>query len=607
MKRIILYITLLLASLYIFSGTGAYAQAGADRQLSAAALWEDCERARSLCHYDTLLTLSTRLQSLASESGNERYAPYALFYQGLARLFTGQKDEAMRSLGEAFETAEEAGNDSVLALVTNAMGIYHAMTENNNFVAQQYFFRSLEYAEKSHYEQVKGRVYGNLLILTHADNDTTGLENAQNIYEYGKDHDDFEQTFMGAYYLAMYYNLKGENERAESYLDESLALYDRYRYDDVASVYTLYAKVKNDMGDRSGALSYAQRAIDLAKEYNQALLLPDAYLQYALILHDMGEYARSNEVAQQALTAVEQSSSRTKSIPCYQLIARNCQRLGMKDQALSYLERANNAMDTLARINMSRLRHEYDILSDINQKEQDARVRKQQMADQRKLNLLLIVATLVLAGLLAVIWVNYRRRNRLYKNIVIQNSHAITRHDELQSRIDKLEAILEEQQSNNAMEGETAVDAENPIEMRECESEAVSNDSAKPRSLVDDEERAQELYERACMLMEKERLFADPQLNRERFAELLGTNRTYLSKILKEKSGMTYLQFVNSHRINEAIRLLSDPNTQLPLKQIWNDLGFNSPATFYKQFQQAVGITPSVYRKQVMEVERLKD
>ena len=202
---------------------------------------------------------------------------------------------------------------------------------------------------------------------------------------------------------------------------------------------------------------------------------------------------------------------------------------------------------------------------------------------------------------------NYRRRNRLYKNIVIQNSHAITRHDELQSRIDKLESLLEEQQSSNAMEGETAVDAENPIEMRESESEAVSNDCAKPRSLVDDEERAQELYERACMLMEKERLFADPQLNRERFAELLGTNRTYLSKILKEKSGMTYLQFVNSHRINEAIRLLSDPNTQLPLKQIWNDLGFNSPATFYKQFQQAVGITPSVYRKQVMEVERLKD
>ena len=66
---------------------------------------------------------------------------------------------------------------------------------------------------------------------------------------------------------------------------------------------------------------------------------------------------------------------------------------------------------------------------------------------------------------------------------------------------------------------------------------------------------------------------------------------------------MTYLQFVNSYRINEAIRQLSDPTLeQSPLKQIWRDLGFNSPVTFYKQFQQAVGITPSVYRKQFMEM-----
>ena len=103
--------------------------------------------------------------------------------------------------------------------------------------------------------------------------------------------------------------------------------------------------------------------------------------------------------------------------------------------------------------------------------------------------------------------------------------------------------------------------------------------------------------------MEQERLYTDPQLNRERLAELLGTNRTYLSTIIKEKSGMSYLQFVNSYRIDEAIRILSDPDKiDYPLKQIWSDLGFNSPATFYKLFQQAVGITPSVYRKQFIDL-----
>ncbi|MBR4388533.1 MAG: AraC family transcriptional regulator [Prevotella sp.] len=599
-------ILLLFATLFIYKGTGyVYAQGANNDQLTGS-LWEQCERARSLCHYDTLQALSSRLLETARKDNNGRDEAYALFYQGLAQLFTGKKTEALHSLNEAGERAEEIENDSILALVMNTMGIFHAMTENNNYVAQRYFFKSLEYAEKAHYEQVKGRIYGNLLILTHADNDTTGLDNAVKIYEYGKKNGDFEQTFMGAYYLAMYYNLKGENTRSEQYLEESLSLYDRYHYDDVASVYTLYSKVKADMGDLTTASVHAQKAIELAQRYHQAMLLPDAFLQYAMVLHEMGDYVRSNDVAHQALAAAEQSSSRTKSVACYELIAKNCQRLGQKDLAMEYMERANRAMDTLSSINMERLRHEQTILNDINQKEQEALVRKQQMADQRKLNLLLIVTSLILASLLAVIWANYRRRNRLYKNIVRQNAHAVLQHDEMQQRINKLEEVnaqltIHHTQSPNPKEPLTIEDDSTQSSEMPTDSTTLDDTPIRSGSMVDDERRAQDLYQRACQLMEKERLFTDPQLNRERFAELLGTNRTYLSKILKEKSGMTYVQFVNTYRIDEAIRQLSDPTLgQSPLKQIWSDLGFNSPVTFYKQFQQAVGITPSVYRKQFL-------
>lgn len=581
----------------------AYAQDSG--KASSETLWKECEHARSLCHYDTLKMLSDRLLTMARTEDNDRHEAYALFYRGLADLFTGKKTDALRSLNEAEEKAEEIENDSILSLVTNAMGIYHAMTENNNFVAQQFFFKSLAFAEKARYEQVKGRIYGNLLILTHSPNDTTGLDNAIKIYDYGKKHNDFEQTFMGAYYLAMYYNLKGDNGRAEQYLKESLSLYDRYHYDDVASVYTLYSKVKVDMGDLTTAAAHAQEAIDLAQRYHQAILLPDAYLQYATVLHHMGQYAQSNAVVHQALEAVEQSSSRTKSVACYQLIAKNCQRMGDKDQAMDFLERANRAMDTLSSFNMERLRHEQDILTSINQKEQEASVRKQQMADQRKLNIVLIVTSVVLACLLAVIWANYRRRNRLYKNIVRQNAHAVQMHDEMQQRIDKLEEINAQLTTHHPPlpidPSPSTTEDEETSSGSQSENVNVNDSPIRSGSMVDDEYRALDLYERACQLMEKERLYTDPQLNRERFAELLGTNRTYLSKILKEKSGMTYLQFVNTYRINEAIRQLSDPTLgQSPLKQIWSDLGFNSPATFYKQFQQAVGITPSVYRKQFL-------
>ena len=563
-------------------------------------LWQRCERARSLCQYDSLAVYAGEMLSQARENGDVRTEAYALFYQGLSQLFTGKGGGSLQSLSLSRDLAEEIENDSILALVTNAMGIYHAMAENNRFVAQQFFFRSLDYAEKAKYEQLKGRIYGNLLTLTHTATDTAGLANARRIYDYGHKQHDYEQAFMGAYYQANYYNLTGDNQRAESFLREALDIYRDYPYDDVASVYTLYSKVKMDMGQIDEAEDYARQAIALADSLHQPFLLPDTYLQYAEVLSRKGNPALSNAMAQRALETADQASSKTQAVACYRLMARNSRMLGQNAQAMDCLERANQLMDTLTLINMERLNHERTIMLDIQKKEQEAQLRRQQMASQRRMNLFLAVAVALLTALLVVIYVLYRHRNRLYKNIVRQNAAAVRHQKELQQRIDRLkehpEAELRELRELRAP-GESG-------EPGKSGESAPPIDSGDPgNKLVDNDEKKQALYDRACQLMEQERLYTDPQLNRERLAELLGTNRTYLSAIIKEKSGMSYLQFVNSYRINEAIRILSDPDKiDYPLKQIWSDLGFNSPTTFYKLFQQAVGITPSVYRKQFIDL-----
>lgn len=86
---------------------------------------------------------------------------------------------------------------------------------------------------------------------------------------------------------------------------------------------------------------------------------------------------------------------------------------------------------------------------------------------------------------------------------------------------------------------------------------------------------------------------------------MLGTNRTYLSTVIHAKGGMSYQQFVNTYRINEAIEVLSDASQiDRPLKQLWSDLGFTSPSTFYKLFQQSVGITPLAFRKQIPGIKK---
>ena len=67
----------------------------------------------------------------------------------------------------------------------NVKGIYQALYLSNSFLAQRYFFESLDLADAAHYEEMKIRVYGNLLILSKSTDDTSMLAYAKTIYKYG--------------------------------------------------------------------------------------------------------------------------------------------------------------------------------------------------------------------------------------------------------------------------------------------------------------------------------------------------------------------------------------------------------------------------------------
>ena len=93
-------------------------------------------------------------------------------------------------------------------------------------------------------------------------------------------------------------------------------------------------------------------------------------------------------------------------------------------------------------------------------------------------------------------------------------------------------------------------------------------------------------------------------MTKERVADLLETNRTYLSQVINEQTQQNCTQYVNSYRIQEAIRLLSDPKNDIPLMAVASEVGFNSMSTFYKIFQDIVGIPPKQYRNKVITMHK---
>tara|TARA_R110001632_G_scaffold12153_4_gene42654 strand:+ start:5 stop:1366 length:1362 start_codon:yes stop_codon:yes gene_type:complete len=104
-------------------------------------------------------------------------------------------------------------------------------------------------------------------------------------------------------------------------------------------------------------------------------------------------------------------------------------------------------------------------------------------------------------------------------------------------------------------------------------------------------------YKELCYLLEKEKMYRDPDLSLKRIAHKLDISGTYLSQLVNTLSGSNLSDFINEYRVKDAQRLLTHPNyTRYPILSIGLESGFNSKSTFYAAFKKHAGMTPSKYR-----------
>ena len=86
--------------------------------------------------------------------------------------------------------------------------------------------------------------------------------------------------------------------------------------------------------------------------------------------------------------------------------------------------------------------------------------------------------------------------------------------------------------------------------------------------------------------------------NRERsvgfYADKLCITPKYLSKIVKDTSGLSAPQWIDQYVILEAQQMLK--NSDRCIKEISDDLNFPNPSFFFKYFKKHTGMTPNQYR-----------
>ena len=104
-------------------------------------------------------------------------------------------------------------------------------------------------------------------------------------------------------------------------------------------------------------------------------------------------------------------------------------------------------------------------------------------------------------------------------------------------------------------------------------------------------------------LFETEKIYREQGLNLKEVAERLNTNRTYLSEIINQHHKKTFIEFVNTYRIEEVSAILKEQEKEgseyanYTIQAIAEMVGFNSSSAFYTAFRQIVGATPVEYKK----------
>jgi AraC-like DNA-binding protein len=73
-------------------------------------------------------------------------------------------------------------------------------------------------------------------------------------------------------------------------------------------------------------------------------------------------------------------------------------------------------------------------------------------------------------------------------------------------------------------------------------------------------------------------------------------SKKYLGKKFKRELGCRMDEYINSLRVDEAIKLLSE-NREMRPSRMWERLGLRDICDFFRCFKRRTGFTPSAYRK----------
>jgi len=97
-------------------------------------------------------------------------------------------------------------------------------------------------------------------------------------------------------------------------------------------------------------------------------------------------------------------------------------------------------------------------------------------------------------------------------------------------------------------------------------------------------------------IMEEKKPYLNQKLLKSELAEMIGVSNPEIARLLNERIGMNFFEYINYHRIKEFVVLAnSEKAKNMTFFGLAQEAGFNSKTTFNKSFKNLMGTTPKEY------------
>ena len=530
-----------------------------------------CEHYLMLGDYSKVVTYAEYLKNQASTHQSPSTKLNAHLYLGQAQMKSGREKAARKNLDAALDLASRQKNDTLLCTLYGTLGEYAAHIDADYYQAIRWIYKGIELAQQKHLHRQYGLLLSQLANTYYLKRDAGGLKYALESHELGRQLKDNYLTYSGAIQSAYMYFLNKQHPQAMAYVQEAEELMTRNGFYDQAHTYNLLGQLLDELGNYPQATEYYQKAMK-DKQGSQTSSVVYAHLGYARMLMKQKKHAEAIALLKQGIAISQARTNAVHRNELYETLSLCYEQLHQYREALTAYKHFRIENDSIfseyKERDLSEMRYRYDTERQENLIKQSKleMIQKEQYLQQLTSVLAIIVIVL---GLLYYL---YRRKNKLYLSIVKQNQEAIKRESALNRRI------------------------------HELENRQTSTEKYASSSLSD--EKSLELFHQLEKMMREDQIYKDKTISKDKVAELLNTNRTYLSRIINEHASTSFTHYVNRFRTEEAVRQISDPTNDIPLKALAGDLGFNSLSTFYNLFQASVGMTPAQYRSKVKELEK---